>query len=250
MLTPAAWHRRFAQQARWTAQLREHVFARLGLKDAGRILEVGCGTGAVLAELPALTGAALFGIDLDAARLRLAVESVPGAGGLAAADGLRLPFPAGSFDAVVCHYYLLWVRDAARAMAEMTRVTRPGGWVLALAEPDHAGRVDAPAGLERLGQLQTQALARQGADVTAGRKLAGWLRGAGLRDVTVGVLGGEWSAPDMDAWSDEWAVLEDDLRGALSAQQLAALREQDRAAWQRGKRVLFVPTFFGWGRKA
>ncbi len=250
MLTPAAWHRRFAQQARWTAQLREHAFLRLGLQTADRVLEVGCGTGAVLAELPRLTDAALFGIDLDAARLRLAVESAPGAGGLAAADGLRLPFPAGSFDAVVCHYYLLWVADVVQAVAEMVRVTRPGGWVLALAEPDHAARVDAPRELEMLGRLQTDSLARQGADVTAGRRLAGRLRGAGLRDVTVGVLGGEWGAPDMAAWADEWAVLEDDLRKAQPGVRLATLREMDRAAWERGERVLFVPTFFGWGRKA
>ncbi len=248
MLSPRQWHERFAQQARWTARLREYVFERLGLRGARRVLEVGCGTGAVLADLERLTRAQRFGIDIDRARLAEAEKNDPDTL-LSAADGLRLPFAEGTFDAVVCHFYLLWTADAARAAAEMARVTRPGGWVAALAEPDYGGRIDHPAPLAALGRQQARALAAQGADPLAGRKLAGWLVGAGLRGVQAGVLGGEWNAPpDAAARESEWAVLEDDLRGRISAEELRALREVDAAAWAAGERILYVPTFYAFGQ--
>lgn len=248
MLSPRAWHQRFSQQARWTARLRAYVFERLGLRDARRVLEVGCGTGAVLTDLAGLTGARRFGIDLDLPRLQLARGADPRAR-LAAADGLRLPFPGGAFDATLCHFYLLWVQDAPRAVAEMARVTRAGGWVVALAEPDYGGRIDYPPALEELGRQQTAALARQGADPLVGRRLGKLLTGAGLQNVQSGVLGGEWNAPpDSDAWASEWAMLEDDLRGQMSAEELRALREIDAAAWQHGERILFVPTFYAFGQ--
>ena len=247
MLSPQAWHRRFTQQARWTEQLRAYLYGRLDLPAARRVLEVGCGTGAVLSGLPAYTRSQIFGIDIDLPRLQVARQAAPAAA-LSAADGLRLPFPAGAFDAVVCHFYLLWMTDSARAAAEMARVTRPGGWVAALAEPDYGGRIDHPAALAELGQMQGRALARQGADPLAGRKLAGLFHAAGLVDVRAGVLGGEWGPPpEPEAWESEWAVLEEDLRGQVSSEELQELRRLDAAAWEHGERVLFVPTFYAVG---
>ncbi|PIV25986.1 MAG: SAM-dependent methyltransferase, partial [Anaerolineae bacterium CG03_land_8_20_14_0_80_58_20] len=39
-------HERYTQQARWTRDLRAYLFDKAGLRDARRVLEVGCGTGA------------------------------------------------------------------------------------------------------------------------------------------------------------------------------------------------------------
>jgi len=55
------WHKRFVQQAGWTGELRRYLFKRTGLQFARRVLEVGCGTGAILAGLE--TGAAVHGLD-------------------------------------------------------------------------------------------------------------------------------------------------------------------------------------------
>ena len=48
------WHARFLQQAAWTRDLRTYLFERAGLAQAQRVLEVGCGTGAILSELTTL----------------------------------------------------------------------------------------------------------------------------------------------------------------------------------------------------
>jgi hypothetical protein len=120
----------------------------------------------------------------------------------------------------------------------------------ALPISDYGARIDFPVELAEMGQLQGSALARQGADPRMGRKLAALFTAAGLQRVTTGVMGGEWSARQLEAdgWNLEWAALEADLAGSLPPERLAELRRIDAAAWQRGDRILFVPTFYaiGW----
>jgi hypothetical protein len=121
--------------------------------------------------------------------------------------------------------------------------------VLCLAEPDYGGRVDHPASLSEAGELQAEALRRQGADPLIGRKLREMLSRCGLADVHVGVLGGEWQEDrSRDELESEWLVLESDLEGLVPQERLAELRRIDVEAWESGSRVLFVPTFFALGR--
>lgn len=245
------WHSRFSQQARWTAPLRRYLLDQAHLPPDGRALEVGCGTGAVLS---ALTGELsppaprLYGLDIAPGFLRQAARHAPAAR-LTLGDALRLPYAAGSFDLVYCHYLLLWLAAPLAALAEMRRVARPGGWVCALAEPDYAGRVDYPEPLAALGQAQRAALRRQGADPELGRKLGGLFSRAGLEQVETGVLGGQQrGAPAPIEQAGEWAVIESDLAEVLPPAELARLRQIDAAAWQTGQRTLFVPTFYALGR--
>jgi len=239
-------HARYAQQAAWTRSLRAWLSVESGLDRAARILEVGCGTGAILAELPAT--ARRFGIDIDPLVLPEARRHAPSAR-LSCADALCLPLKSASVDAVLCHFLLLWVSDPVQALREMRRVTRPGGVVMAFAEPDYGGRIDHPLELVELGHLQGQALQTRGADPLAGRKLGAWFTRAGLADVQVGVMGGQWGAPPTEnEWQAEWSVLQADLAGQIPADRLAELRALDSAAWAHGERILFVPTFYAWGR--
>ena len=69
------WHERFRQQAGWTRDLRTYLFTRADLAHAKHVLEVGCGTGAVLQDLE--TPALLHGLDFDPARLAEARVHAP-----------------------------------------------------------------------------------------------------------------------------------------------------------------------------
>ncbi len=242
------WHLRFSQQAGWTRDLRAYLFGRAGIERARRVLEVGCGTGAVLAEVPG--PAARFGLDLEPARLAEARIHAPGAR-LLCADAHALPFPDRAFDVTFCHFLLLWTRDPLQVLQEMKRVTRPGGAVLALAEPDYSRRVDEPAALAPLGRWQTEALRRQGADPCLGARLADLFDRAGIRLIETGTLrGGGGDPPSPQERDLEWAVLEADLAGLVPEADLQRLKQLDEQAWQAGARLLHVPTHFAWGERA
>ncbi len=240
------WHNRYLQQAAWTRELRNYVFAKVGLDDAKRVLEAGCGTGAILSGLT--SSAQLHGLDLDEEALRQARIHGPKAH-LTRGDVLELPYPTGSFDIAYCHLLLLWVFDPLAALLEMKRVTRSGGYVLALAEPDYTLRVDEPAELAVIGQMQTESLRRRGVDVGLGGRLADLFDQAGIHIVETGTI------QDRDAaslspqdYEREWAVLADDVAGLMRDDEIGRFKILDEQARSQGKRVLSVPTCFAWGR--
>ena len=239
------WHRRYLQQAAWTKDLRSYLFGQAGLATADMVLEVGCGTGAILSDLN--TPAAIHGIDLERNCLEEAHLHAPQAV-LACGDALSLPFASGIFDISFCHFLLLWVRDPLQVLREMKRVTHPGGSILALAEPDYNHRVDKPQALAPLGRWQAESLQRQGADPGLGGRLALLFYQAGIPLIETGSLrtdDAHLPAPgDQDL---EWAVLEADLAGQVPAEEIQRLRKLDQKAWERGKRVLNVPTYWAYG---
>ena len=124
----------------FTAFLEETLRPRPGK----RILDVGCGTGTAEISLARLrlSQMHLFGVDLVTERVREAHAATRGINvrvGYAAADACRLPFAANSFDSTYCVAVLQHIRDLSGGLAEIARVTRPGGRVL-IVEPDNAAR--------------------------------------------------------------------------------------------------------------
>ena len=124
----------FIYQARERAVL-ELLDAAGVLPLAGRrVLDVGCGDGAVLLDMLryGATAEALHGVDLLPDRVESARARLPGAH-IDAADARQLPYEDGSFDLTLGFTMLSSVVDphARREVAaEMLRVTRPGGLVL------------------------------------------------------------------------------------------------------------------------
>jgi ubiquinone/menaquinone biosynthesis C-methylase UbiE len=124
----------FTFQQRQRALLR--ALAHRGMKSLAeqRILEVGCGSGGVLAEFQMLGAepSALFGVDLLADRLCEAQQHLPGSG-IACADGQSLPFGDRSFDIIVQYTAFSSILDPgikARAAAEMLRTLRAEGLIV------------------------------------------------------------------------------------------------------------------------
>lgn len=236
------WHTRYLQQADWTRNLRNYLFDKAGLKYARHVLEVGCGTGAILRELT--PPASLHGLDLDPAALaecRINASAVS----LTRGDGHYLPYPDKSFDIVYCHFLLLWVHDPLQVVREMARVGRT---VLALAEPDYSQRVDEPAVLKSLGERQTESLRRQGANPSFGAMLAETFHQAGISLIETGPIQGQAVMRSAKDWENEWAVIEADLEGIASSEEIQKMKNLDQAAREHGKRTLHVPTNFAWGK--
>jgi ubiquinone/menaquinone biosynthesis C-methylase UbiE len=236
------WHSRYLQQAEWTRDLRTYLFEQAGLNKARRVLEVGCGTGAILRDL--VTPASLQGLDLDAAALAECRIHVPVVS-LTRSDAHFLPYPDQSFDIVYCHFLLLWVHDPLRVVREMARVGRS---VLALAEPDYSQRIDEPATLKPLGKWQTEALRRQGANPSFGAMLAETFYEAGIKLIETGPIQGQTVMRSVEDWENEWAVIEADLEGFVADREIQKMKKLDEDARQQGKRALRVPTFFAWGK--
>ena len=238
------WHRRYLQQAQWTRELRSYLFKQAGLKEASRVLDVGCGTGAILSELQ--SNASLYGLDIDRDALLQCRGHAPSAF-LAEGDALRLPYATETFDIIYCHFLLLWVKDPLQALREMKRVTRTGGHILAFAEPDYNSRVDEPRGLVPLGQWQTASLRKQGADPGLGAHLADLFFRAGIEIVETGTIQNAETELSPDEWEIEWDVIESDLAGLVKQNDLQKMKILDQQARARRERVLSVPTYFAWG---
>lgn len=108
------------------------IARRLAARRPARILEVAAGTGVVTRAMArALPDAEIVATDLNQPMLDHAAKvGAPGRVEWRQADALSLPFPDGSFDAVVCQFGCMFFPDKARSFAEARRVLRPGGVVI------------------------------------------------------------------------------------------------------------------------
>lgn len=105
---------------------RRAVAAALELKPGERVLDLAAGTATSSAAL-ARTGADVVGCDFSLGMLQVGQRAAHEGVELVAGDALALPFADASFDAVTISFGLRNTNDVDVALAELRRVTKPGG---------------------------------------------------------------------------------------------------------------------------
>ncbi len=120
--------RRAAQQAARAEALAERLGSLLALRGGERVLDVGCGAGA-LAYAVAPVAREVVAVDSDASMVEVARANAPANVRVELADGERLPFDDGEFDVAATLRTLHHTLHPGRLVAELVRVTKPGGIV-------------------------------------------------------------------------------------------------------------------------
>jgi ubiquinone/menaquinone biosynthesis C-methylase UbiE len=201
------------------------------LEPGTRLLEIGCGVGAVMAVLgEEFPGIDLTGVDIEARQLAFARTHLAAAGveaTLLQADALALPFDDRSFDHVWMMWFLEHLADPVAALREARRVLAPGGAITAI-EVDYSTCHADPstASIDALFSTMVQGMAAGGRS-DAGTHLPRWLAEAGFAEVDPGERRVWWQGAELERQANYAAdVMESalaamvELPGAPSEQQL------------------------------
>ncbi len=171
-----------------------------------RVLDVGCGPGALTTELVARVGPrSVSAVDPSASFVTTARERHPGVD-VQRAAAEELPFPDGMFDAALAQLVVHFMEDPVAGVREMARVTRGGG-VVAACVWDHAGG---------RGPLSVfwEAVHTLDADVADESRLAGAREGhlgelfreAGLREIEESALSVDIEHPTFEEWWEPFTL--------------------------------------------
>jgi len=191
---------------RYSIQLAPGFADFAGVASGQRVLDVGCGPGALTGELVKRLGAkAVSAVDPSESFVATACERYRGVD-MSHVAAEELPFADGSFDAALAQLVVHHMSDPVRGLVEMARVTRRGG-VVAACVWDHAGGT---------GPLTAfwQAARQLDSDVDDGSELAGTREGhlaellaeAGLRNVESAVLSVSVEHPSFEEWWEPFTL--------------------------------------------
>lgn len=219
-----------------TAPVVQPLLDAAHVTTGATVLDLATGPSGLAARAAAGRGASVIGVDIAEPVVALATQQNPGLD-FRRADAHNLPFADESFTAVVTNFLLPHLSDHRTAVAEMTRVLAPGGW-LALSTWDVPERA---AVLGVVVAAVAEAGAAPPAHLPAGppffaysvdEALIGLLSGAGLRDAGVQRLSFTHRVSSLDElWN---GVLDGTVRtSALVDSQPPQVRERIRAAFDR-----------------
>ena len=201
----SAHSRRGAEDS--AAYLLAHLRAGMDL------LDVGCGPASITADLAErVAPGRVVGLDaaagaLEAARATLRERGLCEQVELTCGDIMALPFEDASFDVVHAHQVLQHLADPVGALAEMRRVTRPGG-IVAVRDAVYSAMTwfPEPAGMEQWRSVYMATARANGGEPDAGSRLLSWARAAGFADASASASTWCYATPADRAWqSQTWA---------------------------------------------
>ena len=177
------------------------------------LLDVGCGPASITADLAErVAPGRVVALDaaagaLEAARATLRERGLSEQVEVTSGDVMALPFEDASFDVVHAHQVLQHLADPVGALAEMRRVTRPGG-IVAVRDAVYSAMTwfPEPAGMEQWRSVYMATARANGGEPDAGSRLLSWAREAGFADVTASASTWCYATPADRAWqSQTWA---------------------------------------------
>ena len=184
---------------RYGPHLSGELIATAGIREGQRVLDVGCGPGALTSALAALLGAEhVSAVDPSEPFAQACHERIPGAD-VRVSPAESLPFEDDTFDATLSQLVVNFLDDAPRGLAEMCRVTRPGG-VVAGCTWDYAGGMTMLRAFWDAARSLDQNAADEGVTMRYAdpESLGELWRGAGLADVDVSPIVAEAEYEDFD----------------------------------------------------
>ena len=226
---------------RWSRRLAPLFIEHAGAAAGERLLEVGCGTGSLTFTLARtvpfreLTAIDYADVYVAAARARNRDPRIR----IEQGDATALPFPDAHFDRALSLLVLHFVADPAGAVAEMRRVTRPGGVVAAAVWDSGGGMIALRMFWDTAAMLDAAAVDRRGRAmsnaVVAPGGLARLFRAAGLADVDERAL---LIRMDHTGFADYWGPI---LRGeGPMGGYVAGLGEAERARLEGHLRAAYL----------
>jgi SAM-dependent methyltransferase len=191
---------------RFSEPLAQRFADAAGISAGQRVLDVGCGPGALTAELVARVGAgSVAALDPSTPFVAAARARFPG---LDVRQGAAesLPYEDAAFDAALAQLVVHFMTDPVVGLREMARVVRPGGTVAACVW-DHAG-AGSPLATYQRAVRDLDPDAPDEADLTGSREgqLAELLRKAGLHDVRPHVLSVTVPFASHDEWWEPYTL--------------------------------------------
>ncbi len=203
------------------------------VRDGQRVLDVGCGPGALTAELVQRVGpAAVAAVDPSEPFVAAARERHPGVD-VERASAERLPFPDDAFDAALAQLVVHFMSDPGAGVAEMRRVTRRDG-VVAACVWDHAGgQGPLSAFWDVATQIDPEVVDESGLVGSREGDLTARFEAAGLRDVEETALSVSLVHPSFEEWWEPFTFGVGPAGAyvaALDPERQAGLRERCREA--------------------
>jgi SAM-dependent methyltransferase len=191
---------------RYSAMLSPQMADLAGVRPAQRVLDVGCGPGALTAELVDRLGAdAVAAADPSEPFVAAARQRHPDVD-VRHAAAEALPFDDDAFDAALAQLVVHFMDDPAAGLAEMRRVTRPDGTVVACVWDHAGGQGPLSAFWEVATELDHEV--HDESDLAGARSgdLERLFQGAGLRDVEETALSVSLEHPSFEDWWEPYTA--------------------------------------------